>query len=92
MCRLLSVFWEQQYFVTCQNGYHGLHFKETRGTNQGGIALSTLFNLIVENVVSNWIALAVEDQLIAQEGLGLVLGRFLGLLYADNSVLGLWDM
>ena len=26
----------------------------------------------------NWIALTVEDQLVAQEGLGLVVGRCLG--------------
>ena len=48
---LLAVFWDQQKVVTRQNGYHGPHFKATRGDTQGRLITPTLFNLIVDNVV-----------------------------------------
>ena len=50
-----------------------------------------IFNLIVDNVVSNCLELMVEDKLVTQEVLGMATGRFLGLLYAGNGVLELWD-
>ena len=91
MCKLLEVFWEQQEVTTCQNGYHVRHFRATRETTQGGIISSILFNLNVDNVVSNWFALTVEDQIVAQKGIGLAVGRCLGLFYADNVMLGWQD-
>ena len=59
MCRLLEIFWFQHKVVTCQNQYQRPHFNSTRRTNQGGLVLNTLFNLIVYNVVHNWLALTV---------------------------------
>ena len=91
MYMLLEVFWEQKEVVTLQNGYHSPQFKATRGTNQGEIISPTLFNLLLYNLASKWLALTVEDQLFAQEVLGLVVGRFLGLFYADNSMAGSQD-
>ena len=91
MCILLVVFWYQQNVLTHQNGYHGPHFKK-RGNTQGGLISPTLFNLIVYNVVRNCLDLTVEDQLVAQEGLGLVLGRCLVLFYDNNGMVGLWYM
>ena len=86
MCRLLAVFWDQQEVFTHQNGYHGPHFKSTRGTTQDGIISPTLFNLIVDNMVQNWLALTVEYQLVAMEGLELVVERCLIIFYADDGV------
>ena len=91
MCWILEVFCNQQEVVTHQNGYHNQHFKETQGTNQGGIILPTLFNLIVNNVVQNWLVIAVEYQLVAQEVLVLVVWRCLVLFYNDNDMVGLRD-
>ena len=39
----------------------------------------------------NWLALTVEDQLVAQEGLVLAVVRCLGLFYEDNIVMGSRD-
>ena len=36
MCKLLSVFWDQQEVITCQNGYHGPHFNTDRTSKQLG--------------------------------------------------------
>ena len=59
MCSLLEKNWYQQGVVTRQNRYHKPQFNESRGTTQGGLILPTLFNLIVDNEVWNWLALAV---------------------------------
>ena len=85
------MFWEKQEVFTHQSGYHGQHFKATMVTNKGELILSTLFIIIVDNVVRNWIALTVEDQLVAQEVLGLELGRCIKISYTDNGVVGLRD-
>ena len=42
-------------------------------------------------MVRNWLTLAVEDHLVTQEGLGLAVVRCLGLFYADEGVVVLWD-
>ena len=55
----LEVFWDQQEEFTLQNGYHGLHLKETQGTTEGGLILPILFNFIVDNMVRNWLEMIV---------------------------------
>ena len=71
---LLAEFWELQEVVTRENGYRVPHFQATRWKTQGGIISPTLFNLSVDNVVRNWLALMVEDELVAYEGLRLAAG------------------
>ena len=92
MCRLLAVFWNQQEFVTHKNGYHVLHFKSTQGTTQGRLISPTLFNLIVNNVVRNWITMTVDDQLVTHEESVIAVGRCLVLFYAENDVVGSRDI
>ena len=36
--------------------------------------------------MSNWIAMTVEDQLVAQEGLGISVERYMVLFYADDGM------
>ena len=91
MFRLLETFWEHQEVFTHQNRYHGPQFRTTRGKTQGGPISSSLFYFIVNNMVRNWLDLTVEDQLVAQEGLGLLVGRCLGLFYMDDGVTGSRD-
>ena len=57
-------------------------------TTQERLILLTLFILIVNTIVQNWLALMVEDQLVPDEGLGILVGRCLGLFYADNLMVG----
>ena len=33
--------------------------------------------------------MTVEDQMVAEEGLGLVLGKYMGLFYSDEQIVGL---
>ena len=91
MYSLLAVFWDQHEVATRQNRYHLPHSKATEGTTQGGLILPTLFNLIVDNVVPNWLVLVVEDQMVTQEGLGVAVGRYMRIFYIYNGVVGSWD-
>ena len=84
--RLLAVFWDQKEVFTRQNGYRGPNFNANMGTTQVGLILPTLFSLIVDNVVRNWLVMMLEDQLVAHKGLGLEVGGCMGLFYADNGV------
>ena len=81
------MFWEQHEVVTHQNGYQGPHFKTTRGITQGRLISPTLFKLIVDNLVCNWLALMLDDQLVAYDGLVLALGRCIGIFYANGCML-----
>ena len=89
ICRILEVFWNQKEVITHQNGYHNQHYKGTQGSNQDGLILPTLFNLIVNNVVQNWLVMMVEYQLFAQEVLVLAVWRCMVLFYNDNYMVGL---
>ena len=42
--------------------------------------------MIVENLFRNWTALMVQDELVENEGLGLAVGRCLGMFYAGNGM------
>ena len=39
-------------------------------------------------MVRMWLAMNFEDQEVAQEGLGLNVGRCLGIFYADDGIIG----
>ena len=45
-----------------------------------------MFSFIVDNVVRNWLVMTVEDQMIAQDVLGLVVGRCLELVYTYDRM------
>ena len=57
----------------------------------GGIISLTLFNVVVDNVVWTWLVMTVKDQTVQQEGLGLNMGRLLGVFYNDDRMIGARD-
>ena len=57
---------------------------------QGVLISPTLFSVVVNNVVRTWLTMTVEDQVVAQERLGLNVGRCLVVLYAYYSMIGAW--
>ena len=69
MCAILVEFWGWKEVITRKNGYHGPHFQETRRTTYGGLISPNLFNMVVNNVVHNWLSMTVEDKLVAHDGL-----------------------
>ena len=60
----------------------------TLGMTQEGLISPTLFNMVVDNVVRTWMEMTVKDQVLAQEGLGINVGRRLGVFYANYGIIG----
>ena len=61
-------------------------------TMQGGLISPTIFKLVVDNVVWTWLAMTVKYQTMAQEILGLNVGRFLVVFYTDNGMIRSWGL
>ena len=72
--------------VPKQNCFHVPALPATRGTMQGKLVSPTLFNVVVDNVIKTWLDMTVEDQRVAQDGLGETVRRCLGILYADYGM------
>ena len=70
LCGILEALWDCQQAIPRQNGFHGPALLATRGTTQGGLVSPTLFNVVVDNVIRNWLAMTVEDQRVAHDRLG----------------------
>ena len=86
LCGLLETFWGHQQVVPKQNGFHGPALPATQGTTQGGLVLSTLFNVVVDNVIKTWLAMTVENQRVYHDGLGVTIRRCLGVFYANDCM------
>ena len=59
MCGLLETLWECQQMVPRQNGFYGPAFPATGGKTHGGLVSLTLFNVVVDNLIRTWMAMAV---------------------------------
>ena len=92
LCGLLETFWDCQQVVPRQNGFHGPIFPATKGTTQGGLVSTTLFNVMVDNVIKNWMAMTVEERRVAHDGMGETVGRCLEVFYAENGMVGSRDL
>ena len=86
MLKLLETFWVHHEVVTRQIRYNRTNFNSNRGTTQVELISTTLFNVVVDNVVWSWLAMNVEDQKVVQEGLGINVGRCLGVFYAEDVI------
>ena len=76
-----------EIFFTRKKGHHSPNFKATWETTQGGLISLTLFNVVVDNMVRTCLAMTVEYQTVAQEGLRINVGICLGVLYDDNGMI-----
>ena len=72
--------------VTRHNGFHIPALPSTRNTKQVGLVSLTLFNVVVDNVIRTWLAMKVEDQRVAHNGLGETFWRCLGVFYSEHDV------
>ena len=54
----------------------------------GGMTSLTLFNVVVDNVVHNWLSMKVEDDMVIHDGLVHAVVRSMGVFYADDGLIG----
>ena len=47
-----------------------------------------LFNVVVDNIIRTCMAMTVEDQRVAHDGLGETVGRCLGVFYTKDGMVG----
>ena len=88
--RLLQNFWQQLEFATRQDKFYGEAFRTGRGTTQGGITSSTIFNILTDCVIRKWLA----DVLPGAEdtvGIGLRVKKFLSCFFADDGIIASRD-
>ena len=88
LCGLLENFWDCQQGVPRQNSFHRPAFPATRGTIQGGLVSLMLFNVVVDNVIQNWLDMTLEEQRVAHDGLLETVGWCLGVFYDENVMVG----
>ena len=57
----------------------------------GILVKPTLFNIVVDNTIRTWLAITVEDQRLDHNGMLEAVGRYLGVFYADDGMVGSKD-
>ena len=68
-----------------------LSYEKPEGIQRGGMAFPKLFNVSVDIVVRHCLSLTVEDNSAPHGGLGLTVGMYMGVFYADDGMIGLRD-
>ena len=48
----------------------------------------TLFKIVVNNVLRNFISMMVEEKLVACGGMGIAVGWYMGIFYANGVLVG----
>ena len=59
--RLLATYWERSTMVARAGKYYGTGFKGERGVTQGDPLSPTIFNVVVDAVVRQWLLLATQE-------------------------------
>ena len=60
-CRLLWTYWRRLSMVERAGGYYGEAFKVSRGVTQGDPLSPTIFNMVVDAAVRQWVTLAMDE-------------------------------
>ena len=60
-CQLLRTYWQISSMVARTGGYYGEAFKGARGVTQGDRLSPTIFNVVADEVVLHWVALAMAE-------------------------------
>ena len=86
---LIARFWQQSVMVCQAGGRYGRPFRARRGVTQGGPLSPTIFNLMVDAVVREWLkhALMLEDAQRAIQDVRKLLAAF----YADDGLVASRD-
>ena len=89
-CRIRWTYWDRLRMVMRLGGYCGKLFKGFREATQGDPLPPTIFNVVVDTVVQNWIEEMVESA-DGQGGRGREGRNQNPLFYADDGMIALSD-
>ena len=57
--RILQIYWRQITMVARSGVYYGMAFQVTPGVVQGDLLYPTIFNVVVDAVVRNWVKVVI---------------------------------
>ena len=87
-CQLLQTYWRRLTIVARVSGYYWAAFQGYRGVTQGDPLSPTIFNMVVDAVVRQWVGVMVQDAEergeCGQEDMYQA-----SLLYVDNGMVSL---
>ena len=66
--------------------YYSTPFKVHQGVAQGGTIYPTIFNMVVDVVIRNWVTLVVEEE-AGPDGFGSEIQCLAGFFYANDGLL-----
>lgn len=84
---LLRSSWQRQTVVARQGRYYGEPFPATRGVTQGDIISPTIFNIVCDAIIRQWINTVSDDGRDPVEGFGLRVEHRAAMFYADDGLL-----
>ena len=87
--RLIARFWKYSVMACLAGGRYGRRFKARRGVTQGGPLSPTIFNLMVDAVVREWLSRALSPE-EAREAI-LQVRQLMAAFYADDAVVASRD-
>ena len=81
--RLISRFWRDAEMACRAEGHYGRPFRARRGVTQGGPLSPTIFNLMVDAIVREWVRILREEHDLGFEDVRELLAVF----YADDGLI-----
>ena len=90
MRRLIERFWDQARLVCRAQGNYGTPFRARRGVTQGGPLSPTLFNLLVDAVVREWLRTLYGAQ-VSSEWAAQVRRELFAIFYVDDALVASRD-
>ena len=90
MRRLIAGFWDQARLVCRAQGNYGTSFRARRGVTQGGPLSPTLFNLLVDAVVREWLWTLYNAQ-TSREWAAQVRRELFAIFYVDDALVASRD-
>jgi hypothetical protein len=87
MIRLIRRYWRDAIMVCRAAGYYGAAFKASRGVTQGGPLSATLFNIVVDAVVWEWMRQLEQDGDYNGEQAAELTATFFAIFYVDDAYL-----
>ena len=87
---LLATYWERSTMVARAGRYYGTEFKGERGVTQGDPLSPTIFNVMVDAVVRQWLHMATQEAERRRER-GRERRHQAALFYADDGMIASTD-
>jgi hypothetical protein len=91
MVRLICTFWRHATMVCYVSGNYGGLFCAGQGMTQGGPLSAKLYNILVDDVVREWLRQLHDGGIVDPEELDFLMAAFFAIFYVDDAYLAARD-